>query len=690
MRTLLSLCLVISICASCTTETQKPALEMSTDNPFNVALNEPIAYADVSADDVEEYVAVSMDQAIRGIENIKSADPLSFENTFAAFDKISTLLGKTSSIAHMMFWVSTDSLTRAKGSAGDLKIDSLRTEIYSDKELFNQFQSFAESEEGKAIEGPRFRLMDQVINRFEQSGVKLNDQELARYKTLSAEISELTTQYSTHMNSADEVIILKENQIAGLPEMFIEKFRTDSGNYVVPVNNANTSSIMGNADLSEVRKAYAIKKANIAADKNLVILDSLISKRHQLAQLMGAESYATYSLKPKMAKTPENVWTFINDLADETKAKAVQDLEVLKTYRNSKQNTPGDDSPIQPWDLSYYHNQLLKSEYKVDHEKMREYFSLDPSLKGMLELYQELLGLEFRKVENASVWHEDVSIYEVFENDSLKGQFYLDLFPRPNKETWFYCVPLISGNQTPEGYEVPVAMLLGNFTKPTDKLPSLLTFSEMNTLYHEFGHIVNSMAYEGEYGSLDNPKADFVESMSQIFENWIEDYDILSSFARHYETGEVFPKKLFDNKQRAKNLSSGLSAQRSIRYCKYDMNLYDRFDPNSPMDTDQLWKDIDEEMGVMDRHIEGTHPQASWIHINTHPVYMYGYLWSEVYAQDMFTEFEKNGLRDTETGIRYRKLILANGNQRDIEEAVEEFLGRPSNNQAYIKSLGLE
>ena len=201
---------------------------------------------------------------------------------------------------------------------------------------------------------------------------------------------------------------------------------------------------------------------------------------------------------------------------------------------------------------------------------------------------------------------------------------------------------------------------------------------------------MNAMAYEGEYSMQSETKSDFGEAMSQIFENWIWDYDILSSFAKHYKTGEVLPRALFDNMVNAKNVSSGLSAQGSLRSCIYDMNLYDKYNPESPFDTDQLWRDIDTQMGVMNFFVEGTHQQASWIHINTHPTYYYGYLWSEVYAQDMYTVFEKNGLRDQETGVRYRKLILANGNQRAIDEAVEEFLGRPMDNKAYIKSLGLE
>jgi Zn-dependent oligopeptidase len=307
----------------------------------------------------------------------------------------------------------------------------------------------------------------------------------------------------------------------------------------------------------------------------------------------------------------------------------------------------------------------------------------------MMNIYQDLLGLEFEKVENPSLWHEEVAMYNVFDQRQLRGRFYLDLFPRPGKESWYYGISLTEGKQTDDGYEVPVSMLLGNFTRPTDDMPSLISHNELRILFHEFGHIMDGMSYHGEFVFQSNSKSDFGEAMSQIFENWIWDYETLSSFARHHQTGEVLPRETFNNTLAARNLGSGIALQRSMLLSMYDMMLYDKFDPEHPLATDDIWKELDRLM-VMPTYVDGTHPQANWIHINTHPVYYYGYIWSEVYAHDMFTEFEKNGLTDTETGKRYRELILANGTQRDIDEAVEEFLGRPMNNEAYIKSLGLE
>ena len=685
MKTTFYSLFLITLVMSCTSKPESSvteSIQLSQDSPFNVELNQSYDYAKITGASIDEYVDVTISSVLSDVKTIKTQEIPTFENTFVAYDKAFSELSKASNNAFMMYWVSTDSVVRAKGLKGYQKVDSLNTTIVSDKLLFGQFEKFVASADYSKLEGHRQKMVDDVIGRFKQSGVNLSPENLEKFKTLTAEINGLTTQYSTNMNTANRVLVLDEAGAEGLPESFKNKYKSDKGTYDIPVINATRGPMMSNPKSEKTRKDYTVMYDNRGADENIEILDSLVSKRYQIGKLMGYNSYAAYNLMPKMAKNPENVWKFVNGLIAESKEKAIQDLEVLKTVANGKE--------INSWDLAYYKDQILKNKYKVDQEKIREYLPIEACISGMFDIYQELLGLEFRKAENASVWHEEVDAYEVYENGKLKGRFYLDLFPRPNKESWFYGVPLTNGRLTDAGYEVPQAMLLGNFTRPTKDMPSLLSHKELSTLFHEFGHIVDGMSYDGEFSLQADSNSDFVEAMSQIFENWIYDYEILSSFAKHYKTGEVFPKELFDNMMKAKNVSSGLGAQSMLRKCVYDMNLYDKFNPAQPINTDQLWKDIDAEMDVMKWYIEGTHPQGSWIHVNTHPTYYYGYLWSEVYAQDMFTLFKKNGLRDAETGLRYRKLILSNGSQRDVIEAVEEFLGRPSNNEAYIKSLGLE
>ncbi len=661
--------------------------DKALENPFLQNINVPVDYAGVTAGDIEEYADYTLERTVSDLKEIKQIEDSSFENLFGAFDEIENKMFKASSNCFMLYWVSPDSLSRVNGLAGYQMLDSLSSTFYSDKELFDLMVRYKSSSHYSQLADSKKQLVDDLIARFEQSGVNLPEEKLLQFTKLKNDINQLSSEYSNNMNASAEVLILDEEGIAGLPENFKNTYRVGDNHYEVPVINATAAPIFNNATEEETRKTFYYKYRNRASDKNLSILDSLVHKRYKMARLSGYDSYAAFNLFHKMANNPENVWVFINDLVDKSRAKAKADIEILNAVK--RKETGNNAASINPWDIDFYTNQVLKTQYQVDHEKIRQYLPMDSCLDGIYSIYGELLGLDFRKVAEPSVWHKDVQLIEVFEENKLKGRIYLDLFPRANKESWFYGVALCNGKATANGYEVPVNMLLGNFTPPTETLPSLLSFDELGTLFHEFGHIVDGISYHGEYTLQADTKPDFVESMSQIFENWLWDYEMLSSFARHYETGEVLPREIFDNMLKAKNVSSGLDAISSLRLCIYDMTLYDRYNPETGIDTDKLWQQIDEDLGLLPMYVEGTHPQASWIHINTHPVYYYGYLWAEVYAQDMFTEFKKNGLLDRETGLRFRELILANGTQRDIKEAVEDFLGRPSNNEAYIESLGL-
>lgn len=657
-------------------------------NPFFTGLNEPIQYADVTSEHISEYARITMNEAEAILQGIRTADSPDFNNVFVAYDAVVNDLVKASNNCFMFYWVSPDSLSRVKGLEAYQQIDSMMTSLTSDEQVYQQMVAFSESGGYGELKGHRKRLVDDVMRYFEHAGVNLPPDRLADFKKLKAEINDLSSAYSINMNTADEKLVLDEKGAEGLPENFKESYRQKDGTYVIPVMPATRRPVLNNADSEDTRKAYLAKYQNRGYEKNLKILDELIRKRDQLADLMGYETFAAYTTSMKMAKNPEAVWTFLDDLIDRAKEKGVLDHERLKQERNSLYGIQS-SAPVNPWDVSYLRNRILLSEYNVDPEVVREYLPMNACLEGMMDIFSELLGVTYKKVENPSVWHEDVLLYEVYTDGKLTGRFYLDLYPRPSKESWFYGVGIKPGRLMSDGYEVPACMLLGNFTAPTETLPALISHGELNTLFHEFGHIMDNMSYNGEFASQSDSKDDFGEAMSQLFENWLWDYDMLSSFAKHYQTGEVLPRELFDNMLEAKNLTSGLDALGSLRNSVYDMTLYDKYDPENPIDTDALWREIDKEM-PLPMYVEGTHPQGSWIHINTHPTYYYGYLWAEVYAQDMFTVFKEHGLTDTDTGVRYRKLILANGTQRDIEEAVEEFLGRPSNNEAYIRSLGLE
>jgi thimet oligopeptidase len=678
--------LMLCVLAACPGFSQRNPNPMV--NPFMAGLNVPVAYADVSSGNLALYADVTIADIKSILATIKAQPIATFENVFIPLDDIHNKISKAKNNCYMLSWVSPDTQIRQKGFASYQLLDALSTSMLSDKEVYAKMTDFKSSPAYAKLSGHRKLLVDDMILGFERSGVKLDAEKLVRFKKLTGEITYQSSAYSTHMNKFKDALLLDEQGAKGLPDSFKTTYKMSDGKYKIPIINATNETVMNNATSEKTRKAYYMKFHNRAAGKNMAILDKLVKKRDALGKVMGFPTYAAYALKPRMAGNPETVWAFLNDLIARSKAKAKADVKLLEQEKRAELKDGA--ARLEPWDIEYYKNQILKKQYAVDNEALRDYFPMDQCLGGMFTIYENLLGLKFRKVANPSVWHDEVEAYEVFENETLKGRFYLDLFPRPNKETWFYGVNISAGKATENGYEIPVAMLLGNFTRPTASLPSLLSRRELEILFHEFGHIINMMSYDGEFAFQADTKDDFIESMSQMFENWVWDYDVLRSFAKHYKTGEVLPKALFDNMNDAKNLGSGLSTIHTLRRCLYDMNLYDKYDPASPVPTNKIWQQIDSELDVFPFYVNGTHTQASWIHINTHPTYMYGYLWSEVFAQDMFTEFKKHGLADTKTGVRYRELILSNGIQRNTVEAVEEFLGRPSDNKAYIESLGLE
>ena len=654
-------------------------------NPFFAEFNQPVDYAAVMASDLTAYAETVLANVTSAADAIRTEEQPDFDNVIAAFDRINRELLVAANNSWMLYWVSPDAATRDAGLEAYKQLDAWRVALYSDKAIYDRVIAISENAE---LSGTAAKLVADLIRDMRHTGVGLAPDALARFIELNEEINDLTTQYSSNMNSDASTLLIDEAGARGLPENFKAKYATADGKYEIPVISANRGPVLSNADDQNTRRSFATLYANRAVEQNLDILDRLVARRDELGKLMGHRSYADYHLEVNMAKTPQNVWSFLDDLTARTAAKATADLAQLRQYRQQHDGVPL-DTEMPPWDINYYRNAILKTEYGVDNEKIREYLPLAGALTGMMDFYQDLLGLEFHAVASPSVWHEEVELYEVYENGQLAGRFYLDLFPRPNKESWFYGVGLTPGSAQAEGYEIPVAMLLGNFTRPTAELPSLITHSELNTLFHEFGHIMADMSYKGPYSLQSQSRADFAEAMSQIFENWIWNYDVLKTFAKHYQTGEVLPEETLRKMLAAKNVSSGLTAQRSLELAVYDLTLYNKYDADSPMPTDEIWSAIADRFAYSN-YIAGTHPQASWIHINTHPVYYYGYLWSEVYAQDMFTQFEEHGLKDKSTGLRYRQLILANGTQRPIDESVEEFLGRPSNNEAYVRSLGLD
>lgn len=353
---------------------------------------------------------------------------------------------------------------------------------------------------------------------------------------------------------------------------------------------------------------------------------------------------------------------------------------------------------LYPWDTSFYEKRLLKNKYAVDSEKVREYFPMNRVIDGLFSITQSLYGVKYRDITKSvgdkgfKLWHEEVLAYEVVDvkSNEVLGTFFLDLHPRDNKYSHAAQWGLFPRTVRKDGsLQKPVAALVCNFTKPTETRPSLLTHDEVETFFHEFGHLLHSLLTNVEIGQFSGTSVarDFVEAPSQMFEHWVWDADVLKKFARHYKTGAEFPQELLDGMIRARYLASGLKAERQIYYGLVDMAYHT--DPKGEVDTTATALKLADEVEVYDS-VPETRFQAAFGHLTGYQAGYYGYLWSLVYAEDMFQRFQELGLLNPEAGAYYRDKVLSRGGTKDEMDLLRDYLGREPNMEPFLKHLGLE
>jgi len=659
------------------------------DNPIFNKFNEPIDFASINAQHIThatDSIQILTNASIAKIIAVKSNER-TFDNTILEIDNLSAELGKVHSVIYLMGSTHTDSIIRITALNSSNLLSQYGNEISLNEDLYNAVKVYSQSNDAKNLKGYQAKFLKETVEEYERNGFALSKEKRAILKTLNDYISETGNKFNENINSYKDFLIVTEAEIDGLPEDYKEARKQEDGTYKIDLSYPSYRPFVKYSNSEKARKKLVIKYNNRAYPDNIEVLQNLLKKRKEMAELLGHRSYAAYKLQDRMAKTPETVWEFENKLNQELKAKSQLDYDELLEIKKTKIE---DAKVINGWENSYYSNILNIEKYKLDAELVKEYFALDDVLAGLFSITQSLFEVTYKEVKNASVWNDAVRMFEVFQEGKLKGRFYLDLFPRENKFGHAACFGIIKGKMTSNGYTLPTASLVCNFPKPTAAKPSLMPHAQVNTLFHEFGHVLHQMLTTADLASQSGTSVsrDFVEAPSQIFENWTWNYDALKLFAKHYKTREVMPQELFNKMLAAKNVGSGMLATRQVFLGSYDMTLHDLYDPNGSETTTDILKKLQGEIRLIS-YIEGTHFQTAFGHLNGYGASYYGYLWSKVYAQDMFSVFDKNGILDQKTGIRYRDIILAPGSSRDELGLVKEFLGRDPNNKAFLKELGL-
>ena len=664
----------------------------SSTNPLLGKFNEVIQFADLTAGHIKEATDVSIKEARESLAKLYTIPKTqrTFNNTMLELDNIYNEAGNIYGSVYLMGSTHPDDAVRNQADESKAEFAKFFNEISLDENLYRAVKDYSETEEAKSLTGYEARFVQKQVEDFERNGFALPKEKRDELKAINDKLSDLSILFQKNIAEVNDYLIVDETEIDGLQEDYKNARRQEDGPYKIDLTYPSYVPFMKFSNSESARKELYTLFNNRAAAKNPEVLIKVLILRQQMAELLGFKTYAEYRTGDRMAKTPQNVWDFENNLVDRLKEKAQMDYDELLTVKRAKLGTDTIDV-IQPWESGYYNNILLKEKYELDQNLVKEYFETNNVIDGLFQITQHLFGVEYEEIKDPSVWHNDVRLFNVLQDGKVISRFYIDLYPRPNKYSHAACFPMIGSKETENGPQLPTATLVCNFPAPTADMPSLLPHGDVETFFHEFGHVLHSVLTKTKLSSQSGTSVsrDFVEAPSQIFENWTWDYESLKLFAKHYKTGEVLPKELFDKMLAAKNVGSGLANTQQVYYGILDFTLHDKYDPTSSQPVVEVMKELQNKITLYP-YLEGTQMFASFGHLMGYAAGYYSYLWALVYADDMFSIFDKNGIMDKATGLRYRDIILANGSSRDELEMVVEFLGRQPSQDAFFKAIGLD
>jgi Zn-dependent oligopeptidase len=555
-------------------------------------------------------------------------------------------------------------------------------------EIFAAVERFAAGEEAAQLTGERARFLETIRADLRLVGHHLADEDRAALEEMSNRLIVLQSQFSKNIADDETVMMIGEDDLDGLPESYVKGLGRDeeSGSYVVTMAYPDYVPFMENSSRRDLRERLRFLYANRAVAENRPLLVEAVDLRLRMARLLGFESWADRVLSTRMARSKDRVEEMYEGLIPRLSVHG--EKEIAKVAALLEQDVG--DRQVQVWDWNYYDTQIRKTEYGVDPMEVAEYLPLQQVLDGMFELTSEVFGLVYKPVE-APTWHPDVLVYEVTDLDTgaMIGHFYLDLFPRQGKFTHAAVFPGVPGKKLADGsYQTPIAAMVCNFTKPTEDTPSLLQHSEVETLFHEFGHVLHDLVAHCELARFSGAYTvwDFVEAPSQIMEHWTWKPEVLTRFARHHETGEPIPAALVEGLVAARQLNDAMWHLRQIQFGLLDQALHG---PEEEKDLDAIL--LESTAVSLLPHQDGTFHPASFGHLmGGYDAAYYGYIWSEVFGDDMFSRFEDEGITSPQVGRAYREMVIGRGGSVDPDDMLVAFLGRKPNNEAFLRKVGIE
>ncbi|MEO6991373.1 MAG: M3 family metallopeptidase [Candidatus Baltobacteraceae bacterium] len=610
-----------------------------------------------------------------------------FETVVVPLESITADLSDNLAVETFLNIVAPERAVRDASLACSSDVSGFYTELGARKDLY---EALAAAKASNTAHTPDEQKLLQLwyVSQV-RSGSGLPDDKRRSFVALSQKLTDLQNAYQANLSNDTTAIRISTKEAAGLSADFVATLKRDAdASYIVPVDESTISPFVENATNEAARKRFYFAYANRAAAKNVTLLQQAIAVRDQLAHLMGYPTWAAYVLDDRMAKSPERVRTFLDKLDAALLPKARQEIARLAALKAKHEGVP--NARLQPWDVGYYDNLLRTTAYAVDTNEVRQYFPVQHVIDGVLGIYQKVLGVKFAAIPNATVWYPDVQEYAVSDSASGRfiGTFYLDLFPRDGKYKHFENAPILAVRRLDDGsYRAPVSTIIGNWPKPAPGHPALLSHDDVVTFFHEFGHNMAALLATAPYETLSSGfRQDFIEAPSQMLENWVWDPAILHEISSNVKTGEPLPAPLIAKMIAAKHVDEAYDNTRQVALATIDLDYHTM---GAHVDTTAVWARDDARCSPMAMPA-GVRPEGAFEHLmGGYDAGYYGYLWSKVYAQDMFTRFQSGGLESPIVGAAYRKDILEPARAIEPDEMVATFLGRPMNPDAFYRDMGI-
>ena len=639
---------------------------------------------------LEERAAKELDINLNFLAAIP-ADRRDFTNTVRALEDAYTSYWFVPKNLSLLSYFHQDSAVRdAAANLEAIGVDK-KLSVFARKDVYKALKEYADT--NPQLNHEDMRLLSKWLERFERAGMALSEKDAEAYAQLNTERLNKITRYNVNLNNYKDELVVGREELDGLGETYINRLeRTKDGKYIVTLKYPDYNPFMSSAKSEKARKALQEKFARRGGKENVKLLEDTVELRRKQAALLGFKRYPDYVLPVRMAKNYETLEAFLKNLQKEVTPLAQDEM---KAYLKLQEETTGQQADeMTAWNLPYWSNQYKKKYYQVDDDKIKEYFPADKVISGMFEVFGNLFGITFTQAD-LPVWHPEVVVYQIKDKKTgeLISNFYLDLFPRDGKYTHAATWSFVDRFELPDGHmQTPSVVIAANFTPAGNGTPSLLEHSEVETLFHEFGHVLQMSMATSKYATLtgDNVAWDYIEAHSQLLENWAWQPQVLKKISAHYKTGETLPDGLISSLVKSKNVGVAVAFLRQNFLGQYDLALHTAA---KRVDSTNLYAQMMHNISGIPM-TKGTYPQASFGHImsltDPYDVGYYVYAWSLVIAQDIFSRFEDEGLFNAELGAKLRKYIYTPGTVYDENEMVEKFLGRPYNDKAFLKSLGIK